>query len=334
MPRARRSGFTLVELLVVIAIIGILIALLLPAVQAARETARMLQCKNNLRQLALGIANYESQLGVLPAAGIYTDPHLQQKGTLFSWIVLTLPFVEQQNLHSQFDFSVTVFAQPNEPQATHLSFLLCPSDQARGKYFVDSQLTNNKRLAKGNYAAYCSPFHTDLMKEFPGALISGRAQVLADISDGLSNTIALSEVRVRANEQDQRGAWALAWTGSSLLAYDVHHDTSKPGTFSASTASLGQAQPPNNQGPNIDMLYNCTELADAQMARIPCNNFGEAPMNYLSAAPRSQHPGGVHMALLDGSVRFVRNEVDEVAMAYMVSINDGQAVPHDKVLGP
>ena len=334
MPRARRSGFTLVELLVVIAIIGILVALLLPAVQAAREAGRMLGCKNNLRQLALGLANYESQLGVLPAAGIFADPKNPRTGSQFSWIVLTLPFVEQQNLHDQFNFGATAFQQTNEPQATHLPFLMCPSDQARGKFLVDSSLTSNKRFAKGNYAAYCSPFHTEMMQDFPGALISGRPQPLSNIQDGLSNTIALSEVRVRANEQDQRGAWTLAWTGSSLLAYDLHHNSATPGTYTPSTASLGQTQPPNNQGPNIDMLYNCTDLANAQLARMPCNNYGAAPMNYLSAAPRSQHPGGVHMTLLDGSVRFVRNEVDEVAMAYLVCINDGQVVPHDKVLGP
>src|SRR5690606_26954463 len=160
---------------------------------------------------------------------------------------LVLPQLEQQNLHDQFNFKVDVFSQSNEPQATHLTFLHCPSDQSRGKYLVDSDLTKGKRFAKGNYAAYCSPFHSELMAEFPGALSAGRAQAISDIRDGLTNTLAVSEVRVRANEQDQRGAWALAWTGSSLLAFDMHHGGAAQQNFTISAASYGQTQPPNNQ---------------------------------------------------------------------------------------
>lgn len=333
MPRRLRRAFTLVELLVVIAIIGVLVALLLPAVQAARESARRLQCTNNLKQLTLAIINYETQMGVYPAAGIVANPSDLRSGKQFSWIVLLLPMLEQQNLANQFDFKVDVFSQSNNPQATHLAMLQCPSDNARGLFLNDSDLTKGKKFAKGNYAAYCSPFHTDLMHVYPGALVAHQGQCVADIRDGTTNTVVVSEVRVRANDQDQRGAWALPWTGSTLLAFDVHHDGVDGAGYKVHPASLGQTQPPNNQGPNIDMLYKCTDLAGAQLARMPCNNFGGGSFAYLSAAPRSNHPGGVHMSLLDGSVRFVGNAVDETTMAYMISINDGHVVQTNKVFG-
>ena len=96
----KRSGFTLVELLVVIAIIGVLVAMLLPALQGARNSARSTQCKNNLRQLGLGIINFESTTGRFPASAIYSD----DGKPLLSWRVHILPFIEQQHLYEQFRF--------------------------------------------------------------------------------------------------------------------------------------------------------------------------------------------------------------------------------------
>lgn len=332
MQRKRVGGFTLVELLVVIAIIGVLVSLLLPAVQSAREAARRMQCQNNLKQLQLAILNYESAMQVYPAAGIIDNPNDLRSGKMFSWIVMTLPYFEQQSLYNQYNFNVNALNQTNEPQSIPLAALLCPSDNARGKYFADSSFTNNKRFAKGNYAAYCSPFHTDLMKDYPGALVAHRGQTQADLRDGTTNTICVSEVRARANEQDQRGAWGLPWTGASLLAFDMHHGGTAGANFVYLSASLGQTQPPNNQGPNIDMLYNCTDLAGAQLAKMPCMSFGSGSNAYLSAAPRSNHAGGVYCTLMDGSVRFLSDSVDQIGMAYLICINDGKVIAHDQLL--
>jgi prepilin-type N-terminal cleavage/methylation domain-containing protein len=325
----RRPGFTLVELLVVIAIIGLLVALLLPAVQAAREAGRRAQCQNNLKQIGLAVQNYESTYRMLPAAGIVNsssgvfDP---RSGKMFSWLVLILPQLEQQNLHDQFDFTASILNQPQTPFAAQPSVLLCPSDSAQSRFFQHASLTQSKAFAKGNYAAYASPYHVELQHLYPGALVGHRRQGLQNISDGLSNTLLAAEIRTRALESDQRGAWALPWNGASLLAYDLH---TLPGasTFAGDPATIEGVQRPNNAGTNNDMLYDCADPADAQLQRLACTTWTSgAPYNYLSAAPRSLHPGIVLTNYADGHVATLADTVDPWVMAYLVSINDGQVV--------
>jgi prepilin-type N-terminal cleavage/methylation domain-containing protein/prepilin-type processing-associated H-X9-DG protein len=328
-----RRAFTLVEVLVVIGIIGILVSLLLPAVQMAREAARRMSCQNNIRQLALAIKNYESTYKVYPASGIVdtsTPDFRGRSGKMFSWIVLILPRIEQESLYAEFDFNVSVLQQSREPQTTHVSALHCPSDGNSGDYYAHATYTNGKSFAKGNYAAYCSPMHTDLQTRFPGALISHTARTSASFQvDGESNTIMLSEVRAYSHTRDQRGAWALPWTGASLLAFDMHHIApvvwGERG-FRHNPASLGVTQPPNNQGPNLDMLYDCPDPAGAQIAKMPCNIYTGSATGWLSAAPRSNHPGGVNTALVDGSVHFMINEFDQITMAYMISVGEREVV--------
>jgi prepilin-type N-terminal cleavage/methylation domain-containing protein/prepilin-type processing-associated H-X9-DG protein len=329
-----RRAFSLVELLVVIAIIGVLVSLLLPAVQAARESARRMQCVNNLRQIALATQNFESANKHLPAsgdvelqlrtyAGVTFDSFRQTLGRQFSWVVFLLPYLEQQQLFDQFDLDKTVFEQSSDPQASVLEQLLCPSDTARNRYFVDEVVSLGRRFAKGNYAAFCTPYHTDLQLAFPGALIA-RGQSLEKVVDGLSGTVAFGEVRTRDHEQDERGAWALPWTAASLLAFDMHHDPSVPfdSDFVAYAYYANQTQMPNTIGPNSDMLQICPDLVEAQLEGMPCLNANTH--FYLSAPARSLHPGGVNTAYLDGHIEFVSDEVDEYSFAYRVSINDGQ----------
>lgn len=329
-----RSGFTLVELLVVIAIIGVLISLILPAVQAARESARRVQCVNNLRQLALATCNYESAIGKLPPSGDVTlepktwglatyESYRQREGKQFSWAVMLLPYLEQQQLFDQFDLDKTVFEQTTEPQSHFLQQLACPSDEAHGRMFAEETITLGKRFAKGNYAAFCTPYHTDLQMLYPGALIA-RGQPLKRISDGTSNTLLFAEIRTRDHEQDERGVWALPWTAASLLAFDMHHDNinhQSGDPFVAYNRYADQTQLPNTLGPNSDMLQVCPDLAGAQLEGMPCLDSNS--YHYLSAPARSLHPGGVDVAYVDDRVEFLSDDIDEYVMAYLISVNDG-----------
>lgn len=333
----KRFAFTLVELLVVIAIIAMLVSLLLPAVQQAREAARRSICANNVRQLSLALFNYEAARGRMPPPGyacINRDPtvalgdFIPKCGKQISWIVLTLPYMEEESLANQFDFSQTIFDQEHNPAGTQPASLLCPSDSALGR-FCKGELTEDVPLGKGNYAAWVSPFHIDLQSAFPGAL-GGWGMKLQKVEDGLSNTFMLSEVRTRAEPTDQRGTWAVPWNGASLLAYDGHHDFARGGKYGILDVP-NFMQRPNHSGPNLDPIYDCADPASAQLEGVPCAQYttDTTTNSYLSSAPRSNHIGGVNVGLMDGTVRFVTDDVDPVAMAYQVSINDGNATAID-----
>jgi prepilin-type N-terminal cleavage/methylation domain-containing protein/prepilin-type processing-associated H-X9-DG protein len=342
--RPAKYGFTLVELLVVIAVIGILIALLLPAVQEARESARRMQCTSNEKQIALAVLGYEEVHGALPPSGLVEDKTLsftedgvprrypvfdQRSGQMLSWAVLLLPFLEETNLYSQFDLSKSVLEQANEPQQQTVPVFICPSDAALGRFYRDPVIMNGKRFAKGNYAAYVSPFHSDLQLLYPGALVS-TGQKLSRILDGTSKTAVFSEVRTLDHPRDERGVWALPWNAASLLSLDMHHDELAANgyfmNFWISLPLVYQAQMPNTIGPNADVLVECPPeaLAQAQLERMPCikHAWKLGLAGYISAAPRSLHRGGVNIAMLDGHVEFLSDDVDPYTMAYLVGIED------------
>lgn len=334
--RTQRRGFTLVELLVVIAIIGVLVSLLLPAVQAAREAARRMQCVNNVKQLALAVHNYESDFKQLPPAGKYLKkPDADYKkvnlraGRNHSWIVMLLPYLEQQTIYNRFDIeNIIIGRTPGDPQPqeSQPSSLLCPSDNALGrsyKHWIDNapDTGERSRFGKGNYAAFNSVHHTDYFR-WPGA-IALYANDLQDIIDGTSSTLLVSEVRTRDHEEDQRGAWALPWAGASLLSYDMHSEAEigidNGLDFRPLDSWVGLARGPNS--PNPDVGYLCPEEVEALAEGMPCEIGG-----FISAAPRSLHQGGVNVAFLDGHTTFLTEDVDDFVMAYLVYIRDQQTV--------
>jgi len=203
----RRSGFTLVELLVVIAIIGILIALLLPAVQAAREAARRSQCTNNLKQMGLALHNYADSFKRFPSGSISLPGH---GPTAF---VLMLPYMEQRSLHAQLKFNNGSFyfgspsSDPN--MALHnvtIPGYVCPSSPLEQFGTVDCascsvQPTTGRKLLRGNYVLIMGGLtHSSVDNQAAkgptsagGVFLRGRAIGFQDITDGTSNTMAIGE---------------------------------------------------------------------------------------------------------------------------------------------
>lgn len=333
--RKRHGGFTLVELLVVIAIIGILVALLLPAIQAAREAARRIKCQNNLKNLSLAVLNYESQMGALPPGADVAQISGERVSTgendpPLSWIVFTLPYIEDANIQAQFDLEKNAYQQDTNtrPEENQPEILLCPSDSARGRFYVAS----GRRFAKGNYAAYVGPEHVICMRVFPGAMIN-EPQPLEKIIDGTSKTLMLAEVRTRDHEQDERGVWAVGWTGASVLSYDMHSQNVGTGDCAGRKRNTPyfpyhvgtDPLPPNSSvnSNNNDRLRTCPDKAGAFLEFMPCTKQ-ESNVTWISAAPRSLHPGGVNATHVDGSVRWLADEIDIYLMARLISINEGQ----------
>lgn len=321
-------------MLVVIAILGMLIALLLPAVQSTREAARRVQCGSHLRQLGIAIHAREQARRLLPttvtsgAVGAW-DMFDPRAGTSHSWIVQILPFLEQQSLFDRFDLTRSLFEPPRDggpgPQAERLEILVCPSDGATGG-FNEPSLTFGLTCGRGNYAAWASPYHVDFQHLHPAILGWRERPRFTEVSDGLQATLMASEVRAGRDPGDARGAWAVGWNGASVLAFDMHHIDDGGGPFRHSSISLGHTQRPNIQSPevNVDVLYACPEPEAAARAGMPCETWWPfTTWHYLSSAPRSRHPGGVQALWGDGRVTFLEDGIDEIVMAYLIAINDG-----------
>lgn len=203
-PLRRRTGFTLVELLVVIAIIGVLVALLLPAVQAAREAARRSSCSNNIKQIGLALQNYHDTHNTFPPAAFLDRPVVgsnQRRAYHHTWLSALLPYVEQKNLHDATNFNLIAWGQPIV--STKLPVLMCPSDGG----FKDPAETHG--IAFTNYAgsegyhwwetAHLNPAwggtwaRLPIFGDYSGLFTVTRNFNMSDIKDGTSNTVVVAE---------------------------------------------------------------------------------------------------------------------------------------------
>jgi prepilin-type N-terminal cleavage/methylation domain-containing protein len=319
-------GFTLVELLVVIAIIGVLVALLLPAVQAAREAARRQQCMSNLRQLGIGLANYESANGAYPPAmefsssvGNPQDPNPNTVGP--NWAIRLLPYIEQQALFNQIDKTVlasgTWPAGKAPPQIAHannahvrtavLPVFLCPTDTKFNTTMTEWGAT---LWARGNYAANAGngPLwnrpgdgifgpNSDGWREGRrrGVIGPNVASKMKQITDGTSNTLLLGEVRAGITPRDRRGTWALGAAGASALFW---------------FGQTGDDNGPNLCSPLSDDTAGLSSPADDSLMTQECMYDYTGDNLQVQATVRSAHLGGVNIALCDGSSRFIGNSVD------------------------
>ena len=339
--RFRTAGFTLVELLVVIAIIGVLVGLLLPAVQAAREAARRTQCSNGLRQLALGVLNYESARGQLPPGALHNAPDwdpleapsVSQLGRddnwRATWVTLTLPYIEQGNLFDQYNLESNLYAPENiQVTSTPLGILQCPSDDnsSQERFTEDGGIH-----AKGNYAA-C--FNRDdafsatdhLQGEFRAAFnaVHEYGAELREITDGTSNTIILAEILTLPSANDVRGAWGHP-AGCAFTADKQLTRQGDPPVVVETPVLTPNANALEN-GQNDRPAYCDGDIGSAFEfdTQLRCQDgFNDYAANIGS---RSRHPGGVHASLADGSIRFVSDNIEPLVWALLLAIQDDNVV--------
>ena len=312
------NGFTLVELLVVIAIIGVLVALLLPAVQAAREAARRTQCLNNIKQLGLALQNYHSKHKTFPHGAKFVDgrPPDAEFNHYENWVITTLPFMEQQALYDSFDLTVPVSSDINRiPRGTALELMRCPSDVGHETPFASHDAREGDNWARGNYGANASlgfysinwggrkaagPNAPWWLSPWTGGVMGANvSRSIKEIEDGTSQTILLGELRVGLIEKDRRGTWALGGPGSSGLWGHGSDDASAP----------------NDCHPYSDNIKGGTFIVEPYgsmqaMAAATCMSVCENCPSTTQAATRSSHPGGVFVCLCDGSARFILDTID------------------------
>jgi prepilin-type N-terminal cleavage/methylation domain-containing protein/prepilin-type processing-associated H-X9-DG protein len=342
----RPSGFTLIELLVVISIIAVLIALLLPAVQSAREAARRISCTNNLKQIGLAVHNYHDAVGTLPLGCVVTfdkasNPMFQGWGIT----ARILPYMEGQNMFDASNFSLANETPQNDTvMRISIATYMCPSDGQNQVIFIDDgQPRNNTNYAfnRGDWYVWGvaasapqpnSPFRAN------------RCVPLAGVTDGLSNTLFAVDVKTHTpyllnctglsyapigshpipgpNDNPASIVQYTSCSGSiAELRVDSGHSEWEDGN--TSQAGFTTAWPPNKVTPGS---FNGVSVTDTDLIAFREENGGPT---FAAVTARSYHPGGVNALLGDGSVRFVKSTIAGMIWRALGSVSGGEIVSAD-----
>jgi prepilin-type N-terminal cleavage/methylation domain-containing protein len=301
----RDRGFTLVEMLLVVAIIGVLVSLLLPAVQAAREAARRSQCSNNLKQIGLAVDSYEDTYKCYPPGAFWYGPDLSKRRR-GPTLIHILPYLEQRQLYDAFDFSLkkvenSVFSGSDKLVASvQVPTYICPSDEHEGSFA--GRALHNYAASRGPTEVYVNPTCScayqwqsfamaplDDPTNYAGPFTRvGVCTRLGEVTDGLSNTIFFGEVRPKCSIHAQSG-WATTNNGNGYCTtlIPINYDS-------------------------------CDENAPDPCHR-PCNWNTEVGF-------KSAHPGGAQFLLGDGSVQLLHESIDYSLYQRLGAKSDGQDV--------
>jgi prepilin-type N-terminal cleavage/methylation domain-containing protein/prepilin-type processing-associated H-X9-DG protein len=333
-------AFTLIELLVVIAIIGALVGLLLPAVQAAREAARRAQCINNLKQVGLAIANYESSkgsivsgyisasgpLGQFGVPGYNPDPQTNDNGPGWGWLALLLSEVEQAPLSNAINFNLPTWVPENGTAVlTQVSVYLCPSanNPTPTCRLVDANFNPlpvaNQAFARANYQynmgwndTSITPANTDYndpVRGCNGPIYRNSPTRFADVADGLSNTVFAGEKTPYLAD----ASWVGIVPGYRHFAYNAF--------ASAGTGGAGV----NYDYPGALLAaHSGPSLYESPVVIHPPNSpLGHTDEMY------ALHPGGANVLMGDGSVRFVKQSINLLTWQALSSRSVGEVVSAD-----
>lgn len=310
-----RKGFTLIELLVVIAIIAVLIGLLVPAVQKVREAANRMSCSNNLKQLGLGLHNFQTTNGFFPAA--YINTSTTNKATLamgqrlgvttpnviHSWAIFVLPFIEQENLYKQYDLTSTWSNVKNQAvRETTVKSFVCPTVPRTPNTFNTKTVGGlSINVAPGDYApddGYDSVLETkglvDICANRNGVIDTNSVRQVGEITDGTSNTLLLSEDAGRPN----------AWRSTNM-------------TNATGQTDGGWCDPDNEY---ITHGYTEDGLTVNGPCHTNCTNNNEV---------YSFHSGGAMHAMADGSVRFIPKSMSIRLFVKLITYNGQDVVALD-----
>ena len=330
----RVRGFTLIELLVVIAIIGILVALLLPAVQMAREAARRISCANNLKQMGLALHNFEGTHKVYPPS--WTLTAADGSGNINGWSVQArlLPYLEQNNLASQIDFTqsynlandILLGGKPQKLSAARIPTYICPSEIQDKQRFKNGVAVHYPL----NYAANCGDWFV-----FDPVSTGGGNGEFAPANpfpsgafvDGHSSTLAFAEVKAYTPYFRNAGL-----AGALPAPTNPNEVCSWGGQFKTNTghtewvdgrvhqAGFTAAFPPNTkvicEMGGIEYDVDWTNYQEGKSADVS---------TFAAVTSRSYHPTGVNVVLMDGSVHFVRNHISHIVWRSLSTRNGGEA---------
>jgi prepilin-type N-terminal cleavage/methylation domain-containing protein len=297
MKTRRWHGFTLVELLVVIAIMGIMMGMMLPAVQACREAARRAACLNNLTQLGVALQNFESAQGHLPSGVIDKAGPIRNvaEGQHVSWLVQLLPYIDEKTTHQHVDLAAGAYDRKNAPvRAIHLALLMCPSDPGASQQAVGTS----------SYAGCHNDVEAPIDADNHGVFFLNSRIAAKDITDGPSHTILAGEKLT--------GSTDLGWMSGTRATLR------NTGTPLGMTPAEDDPEPPaatdgdENGGENFDVPPPSEPVMPAAVDELYVGGFG------------SCHAGLVHFLFGDGAVRSISTDIDPPVLQQLGHRADGK----------